>query len=250
VLHRFGWEKINEAGQVRVWRRVLTHQRTMASLMVFAFRAVSLPTHRSVMHLLASNPQGWRYSTDSEAGINVARSVQASKFWAETSDDVFLMVDDDIVFDPSDAEGLIKLCRDGYDIVGGAYPVRDASHLALRVNDSREVRFGPDEPPSEVDYIGTGFMAVHRRVLDAMVPTLPVCHGNSVNAFWPLFDFSVVEDELAGGYAYLTEDYTFCNRARNLGFKVWLDPTFKLGHLAEIQIDITNMAAIHSALTG
>lgn len=250
VLHRYGWEKSNEVGQIRIWRRVQAQQRTCASLMLFSFRSTSLPTQRSVMHLLASNPQGWRYSVDSEAGINVARSVQASKFYAETADDVFLMVDDDISFDPSDAEGLVLLCRAGYDIVGGAYPVRDGSHLALRVNDNKEVEFGPDVPPTEVDMIGTGFMAVHRRVLDAMVPTLNVCHGNSTNAFWPFFDFSVVEDDLAGGYAYLTEDYTFCYRARALGFKVWLDPTIAIDHGATVQLNIKNMAAVHRALTG
>jgi hypothetical protein len=86
-------------------------------------------------------------------------------------------------------------------------------------------------------------------VIEAMVPTLPLCHEATHFSFWPLFDFRVVEDAHTGGHNYLSEDWNFCERAIELGFKVWLDPTLMLGHLGTVAIHAGNMDAIHSAVT-
>jgi hypothetical protein len=47
-------------------------------------------------------------------------------------------------------------------------------------------------------------------------------HRDKVICF---FDF-----ELKDGH-YVGEDYLFCDRAREQGFEVWIDPTIKLGHM-------------------
>lgn len=192
----------------------------------------------------------WFEQTGGEAGINRARSIQASRWYRETTSDVFLMVDDDVVFDPEDANGIVDRCREGYDVIAAAYPTGDASHLAVRTLGETSLRFGPDVLPLEMRYVATGFFAVHRKVVDAMVRTLPLCHANTSWAFWPLFDFSVVDDEEAGGFNYLSEDYTFCDRARSLGFKVWLDMTISLDHLALQPLNIVNMSDVHHAVHG
>ena len=40
-----------------------------------------------------------------------------------------------------------------------------------------------------------------------------------------VFDFLVTEE------GYMGEDYLFCDRARAIGYEVWIDPTIKLGHM-------------------
>jgi hypothetical protein len=91
---------------------------------------------------------------------------------------------------------------------------------------------------------------VHRRVFDALVPTVPLCMGSTDASFWPLWQPFWVEDEHAGGWNYLSEDWAFCERARQAGFKVWVDPSIKLGHIAQIQVSVNNMDAISQALKG
>lgn len=252
VLERYGWEQIAADNRLRVWQRMATENRTSTSLIVCTFRSVSMPTHRSIVNLLTKdrqNSRGWREQYGGEAGINRARSIRASIWWASTADDVFLMVDDDIVFEPEHAEHIVDLCRNGYDIVAAAYPVRDGGHLAVRqLPGETELEFGPELPPKEMRHVSTGFFAVHRRVLDALIPKLPLCHGNQSWAFWPLFDYRVVEDEGAGGFNYLSEDYNFCELARAAGFKVWLDPTIKLKHLGVVPVSVQNMARISEAI--
>jgi hypothetical protein len=40
-----------------------------------------------------------------------------------------------------------------------------------------------------------------------------------------MFDFLVTDE------GYIGEDFLFCDRARELGFEVWVDPTITLGHM-------------------
>jgi hypothetical protein len=40
-----------------------------------------------------------------------------------------------------------------------------------------------------------------------------------------MFDFLVTDE------GYMGEDFLFCDRARELGFDVWIDPSISLGHM-------------------
>lgn len=253
AMEQHGWEKIADEDRVRVWQRRATTNRLSTSLILCAFRSVSLPTHRSIMKLIQADPinaRGWRENQAAEAGLLRARNIAASLWYTATADDVFLMVDDDIVFEPRDAEHLVDLCRDGHDIIAAAYPVRDGTQLAVRAlaGQSTNIEFGPGMAPREMRHMSTGFFAVHRRVLDALIPRLPLCHANQTWAFWPMFDFRVVPDSGAGGFNHLSEDYNFCENAIDAGFKVWLDPTIKLRHLGLVPISVQNMAAMSEAI--
>jgi len=220
-----------------------------ATLIVCAYRSVSLPTHGCITKLLTTpGPNQWREQLGGEAGINRARSIQASKWFRETNDDVFLMVDDDIVFDPEDANGIVERCRDGHDVIAAAYPTGDASHLAIRTLGESLLRFGPDLEPLEMRHVATGFFAVHRRVIAAMVEVLPECNTNASWRFWPLFGFGVENDPQAGGFNNLSEDYYFCNRARALGFKVYLDMSIAIGHEVLARLNVVNMEQVYHAL--
>lgn len=248
ALEAAGWEKIDDRGRLRAWQRVRTEPALQTGLLICAYRSISLPTVNSLLQLIndPANPLGWRISLNGEAGINRSRSILTSRWFTETADDVFLMVDDDIVFTPSDAERLVTMCRDGHDIICAAYPVRDGGHVALRGSGKGTLDFGPDFPPVEIRHASTGFLAVHRRVVEALAKTLPLCHGNQSWAFWPLFDFKVIPDEMTGGNNYLSEDWNFSEMAIQAGFKVWLAPSIRIKHLGMVPIHVGNMEAVHA----
>lgn len=207
---------------------------------------MSIPTHRAIVELLANHP-GWREDDAGEAGINRARSIAASRWWRNTTEDCFLMVDADIVFTPQDALQIAALCRDGHDVIGAAYPFRELNGVSVRsLPGESQIAFGPGAPPHEVRHIATGFFAVHRRVLAAMIQTLPLCHSKQPWAFWPFFDYRVVPDD-DGENNYLSEDYYFCDLARSLGFKVWLERSIMLKHLAQVAVTLGNMQALSAA---
>lgn len=268
VLEKFGFEIIDHTDRLRVWQRVRERNVSRSTVLLCAYRTVSLPTFHSVMALsgvvstmydqdtgslaephLRVGEGAWRVTTKTGDGlVSRARSVVVSRWWAETADDVFLMIDDDISFSVDEAEKIVAETLKTEGIVCAAYPIRSGAHLAIRGNGDSEgaVTFAPDQPLQEIEYAATGFMAVHRKVIDAMIPTLQICHEDQPWAFWPMFTPLIVP--MGPAQAYLSEDWAFCHRARELGFKVYVDPTIKLGHLAQIPLDVHNMAAIARAM--
>jgi len=79
-----------------------------------------------------------------------------------------------------------------------------------------------------------------------MIPTLEIVHEDQPWAFWPMF--APLIRPMGAAKAYLSEDWAFCARARETGAKVYVDPTIKLGHLAQITLDVHNMAQVARAL--
>jgi hypothetical protein len=250
-LEQHGWELADETGRVHVWRRMANENRQRASLLLCAYRNVSVASLQAVMRLTAGEQPGWRLRVKTgDALISRSRSILLTAWWRETADDVCLLVDDDIGFTPADADHIVELCRNGYDIVAGAYPVHDGGHLALRYLDGQQtVRFGPDEPPMEIRYGATGFLAIHRRVVDALIATMPLCHPLESWSFYPLFPLLVIEDATAQGNVLLSEDWALCELARQAGFRVWLDPTIRLQHASTVPLSISNMAGMHDAIS-
>jgi hypothetical protein len=76
--------------------------------------------------------------------------------------------------------------------------------------------------------VATAFMMVRRDVfetLDAAHPEWRYYDERSGRTVPCVFDFMKTEE------GYIGEDYLFCDRAREAGFEVWIDPTIKLGHM-------------------
>lgn len=252
-LEQHGWKLIDHADRIHVWRRDAEAARQTSSLLLCAYRGVAPITMQSIIGLTAGDQELWRFRAKTgDSLIARSRSIITTSWWRETGDDTFLMVDDDVVFAPSDCDRIVELCRNGYDVICGAYPTHDGTNLALRtLPNTTAIEFGmgpePVRMPIEVDYAATGFMAVHRRVIDAMVKELPLCHRTETWSFYPFFQSMAVDDERIG-WMFLSEDWGFSRLARQLGFKVWLDPQALLQHSGSISISVRNMEAVHNAI--
>ena len=178
-----------------------------------------------------------------DALVSRARSIAASDF-LRSDCDVLLTIDTDIWFRAVDA---IKLARkaEEYGIIAALYLTRGLhTQPALMLGDETVV-FAADSEPVEVPFASTGFMAVHRRVVEALAPTLPLCHQGwedrgQDTSFRPFYMPYVIPSE-AEGNIYLSEDWAFCQRAKEQGVKVWLDPSIRLGHYANVMLTLEDL---------
>lgn len=184
-----------------------------------------------------------------DALISRSRSTAASKFLDNPSyGDALIFVDSDMVFDIAGIQLLADDLENGFDICGGGFVVRSRNtppHPAFRGFPGVVIPFGTDSPPVEIKYPSSGFMGIHRRVLEAISQTMEKCRSGR-DMIWPLFLEKVEEGEL------LSEDWAFVYDARKLGFKAWLDPRIWLKHIGVKAFTIaditTDMDAAYSVV--
>lgn len=165
--------------------------------------------------------------TGSDALISRARSILASQFLL-TDCEVLFTLDSDIVFPP---DAISRVCRKALEtgqIVAGLYTTRGSEvRIALRVPEGKH-QFPTDEL-IEAEYVNTGFMAVPRKVLEDMVPTLEKVHLKDdwmcPGGWWPFYAPFVHKG------LYLSEDWAMCERAIRLGYKCYVDNSIVLGHV-------------------
>jgi len=212
---------------LKVWQRVAKERAPGKSLLLNTYEGVELTLLDQWEQLRARGTHWswWRKGRD--ALITRSRSMLVSNWWRESGDDVFLMVDNDIIFRPDDAEKITDRARECRGVVGAAYSWRNASGLAVRLCNGA-TDFKKDAEPVPAEFLATGFMAVHRDVVDAMVEALPICSPQDRHmAYWPMFQ-TLIKD-----HQELSEDWAFSERARLLGFPILIDPSIRLGHIGQ-----------------
>ena len=176
-----------------------------------------------------------------DALISRARSIVASAFLRSDAD-VLLSIDSDIWFRPQDA---ISLCEKADGIIAALYMTRSLNTQPALMLPSKPVTMGPESEPVEVPFASTGFMAVERKVFEALSGVLPLCHQGwsdrgADTSFWPFYMPYTIPWE-GDGHMYLSEDWAFCQRAKDAGFKVWLDPQVRLGHMGTTMFTLEDL---------
>jgi hypothetical protein len=181
---------------------------------------------------------------------------------------VTLWIDSAIGFSPDDIDRL--RCLD-LPLVCAIYPKKGKRELAVHVMPgTKQLVFGQGGGLVELLYAGTGFLHVRREVYEAIQRELelPVCNLHFGKAMVPFFQ-PMVRGEATGGRSqgseevsaraklpdnevirntrilpgpespdpgpttpwYLAEDYAFCERARQCGYKIWADTRVRLTHI-------------------
>ncbi|MGW3186338.1 hypothetical protein ACWDBT_00580 [Streptomyces ardesiacus] len=137
-----------------------------------------------------------------------------------------LQIDSDMVFSPDQMLTLLRVAdAEERPIVAGlckGFNQHDGQEIgeAFRVEGGRltPVLDPPANSLLEVALVGTGFMLVHRNVFVRLRAARPA-------ARLPWWDYSVVD-----GQPY-AEDYTFCERARQAGYRIWVHTGVRIGHV-------------------
>lgn len=189
-----------------------------------------------------------------ESLITRGRNILVSRFLDDPTTTHLLFIDADIGFDPAQ---VMRMLRFDADVVAGMYPLKLQdwnSGMQYAVNGER-LETAPlryvgtpcqgDEAAARdgfiaASYAGTGFMLIRREVFSRMMAAYPhlqysAAHVAAAPSLSPhqyaLFD-CMIEPETG---VYLSEDYTFCRRWRDLGGRIWLDAQGGLIHVGQYE---------------
>ena len=161
-----------------------------------------------------------------ESNVNRARNSCAAKFLSGDCSHL-MFVDADIQFNPQD---IVKLITHDKDIVGGIYPQKTLPPKMV-VNTLNNGEHEGDL--IEVGTLGTGFMLIKRSVFEKMIEEGATPYvdaiGLSPEENANQYDFFQCTIDSKG--RYLTEDWSFCRRWRQLGGKIWADTKIALAHV-------------------
>ena len=151
----------------------------------------------------------------------------------------------DLVFWDSDiwteGEEIIRLLDHPVDVVGGSYRYKsdDENYPMGWLPDPEEKGLRAVDPmtgePSwkgliEVAAVPGGFLRITRKAVDALYAKYPermfkAKNAPDIESVCCLYEVPFVET-----IGLVGEDYIFCERAREAGLKVWLDPVLNINH--------------------
>ena len=164
------------------------------------------------------------FFTDKVIPHSAARNTIVKTFIDQKDYEWVVFVDDDVV-PPSNALDIIEEDK-AYDIVAGYAPIirefkpGEQSIIMNFANFDGQVPPEPEEDYIyEVKNVGFGFIAIKKEVFDKIKK--------------PYFDFFFKDED---GTTVRGEDIYFCDKVREAGFKIMLDPRLKCKHNKEILI--------------
>ena len=160
-----------------------------------------------------------------ESNVNRARNSCAAKFLH--GDATHLMfIDADIQFNPTD---IVKLVNADKDIIGGVYPQKTLPPKMV-VNTLTNAKREGDL--LQVGTLGTGFMLIKRTVFEQMIAAGATPYNDDIGLSEQensnQYDFFNCTIDSRG--RYLTEDWSFCRKWRELGGEIWADLSIPLVH--------------------
>jgi len=195
---------------------------------------------------------GVRFFTDSL--ITRARNELVRHFLNHEHATHLLFIDADIAFAP---DQVLRLLQFDVDVAAAAYPLKQIDWAKAE----RMFKAGhPDVQTASLNYvlawedpnaiqakngfarvrrIGTGFLMIRRGVIERLcdahpelrhVPPSYVGKTPDTDPRWALFECMIDPDT----GEYLSEDYAFCRRWRDLGGEIWLDTKSKLSHTGQV----------------
>jgi SAM-dependent methyltransferase len=163
--------------------------------------------------------------------VSRVRNLIASDFLQSDCTDL-MFIDSDINFDAEDIFRLMAWNIDPKKGIVAGIPVarkKGKVYISTLDTDDNEHIFMDKMGLVRAKRVATAFMMIRRDVFTQLKDAHPewVYHdekkvGDEMIAF---FDFALKDGN------YIGEDFLFCDRARELGFEVWIDPTIKLGHM-------------------
>lgn len=172
----------------------------------------------------------WMFTSEYSSHVGDAREItlnggspgsptDSRPMHGQISYDKILWIDSDIKFTPED---VIKAYESEYEIVVGAYLLGDGSVVAHK--ELMGAPYSYDQvlkmkEPVQIWGGGMGFMAVKSGVFESL--SRPWFQSVKAKVDWEdgVLDFPI-----------MGEDLSFCHRAGEAGFEIWLDPSIKLEH--------------------
>lgn len=163
--------------------------------------------------------------------VDDARNSLVASF-LDTEATHLLFVDADVTFSP---DSLVTLVKHNKDVVGGTYRFkRDDEDYPIVLFDKDNIHFDDNTGLVQVKGVPGGLLCIKRRVIEKLykkfkskgVWTNKTDHGQ--HGIVEIFARTV-----ESGRSRRSGDYEFCCRAAKAGFKIWLVPSLKVGHIGD-----------------
>lgn len=139
-----------------------------------------------------------------------------------------IFIDDDMVWN---FEDLDKILKSKENIVSGFYRMNcfknDNELAAMKNGDfliSKDIKNKTEL--IELDYVGLGFIAINFEVFKKIK--------------FPWFETFDLFDKKNKNVLSIGEDFDFCKKAKAVGYKIYGDPTIKIGHEKRKVLDFQN----------
>lgn len=179
-----------------------------------------------VRSLIGIKPVGLLQFTFAQGSLVYDARNQLANMAIDGGFDRVLWLDSDMEFPPELLEKLSKHLDDGKEIVSGLYfsrkhPIRAVAYEKVGMDGNgmpcaESIHEWPKDGPFRIEACGFGAVLhtvdLLKRIRDKF--KLP---------FSPILGFG--------------EDLSFCLRAKDLGAKIWCDPTIRLGHIGQTTFD-------------
>lgn len=185
----------------------------------------------STLERLSQEGITWAWSSEYSSHVGDAREMtlnggnendpaEQRPFKGQITYDKLLWIDSDITFTPED---VLKAYRSDKDITTGAYLLASGEATVYKEIFKSAYTFEEilalDEPV-QVGAAGMGFMCVKSGIFEKLSR--------------PWFQSPIASTTMNDGYVFtfpvMGEDVSFCKRATDLGFELWLDPSIRLIH--------------------
>lgn len=175
-------------------------------------------------------PENGYYEVIGRSAISRVRNDVCAAFLKTDCEYLFFM-DSDQTWIPrskDEVNPIDRLISHSVDIISPAMTCRQ---LPLRVmylwKHKSDLNLWDKKDIFEVDYTGSGFMLIKRKVIEAFYSK------NLFAPFMPMFcPLEKVET---------SDDVAFCRRAKNLGFKIWVDPYTLIGHVGKYTFTVEDI---------
>lgn len=166
-----------------------------------------------------------------------------------------MFLDTDLVFKPADIENLFRIAqRFGPGIYAGSYALK-------RLQPGFVYNPQPGAVPDadgvlEVREAGTGFMLIHREVFLRMAEhyrdeiayeTDRMDGGGGGELRHDFFTVGVRFDRVTGRKRYLSEDWYFCQRWRDMGGRILLHTGIRCGHIGQLTYPVSGEELLAAA---
>lgn len=190
----------------------------------------------SALSLLSEKGISWTFTNGYSSNVGDAREVTLSGTYhnsinnsqplsGQITYDKILWIDSDIAFT---AEDVMRLYESDKDIISGAYLLPGGEVAAYETLGKAGLAYNTIlalDNPLKIEGCGFGFLCVKQGVFEQMSRPWfkQVTHTMEL-------DNKIIEFPLMG------EDLSWCKRALNLGYEIWLDPKVKLTHHKTIQL--------------
>lgn len=146
--------------------------------------------------------------------VSVSRNLLLKQFLDSTATHI-LMIDDDMSWTPL---APLKMLATGKDFIGGAGPVKHDKRFAV-------TKLSQEGELYTVREIGAAFIMLSREMVEKMVERYKHLSHPFYEGFPRLFEDQHTPTQ------WITEDYVFCDRWREMGGKVYCYPDITFEHL-------------------